>query len=216
MVSCLRSVNAKGLYKHYIGSSINLYERIRDHIKNQDSNVRLQRSIKKYGINSFILIIYYIQTDSNILLTDVETQVIKSFPKKSLFNFKMEATNLLGYKHTKKAISKMKLRFTNKENHPMFGKSHSAEALLRISKPGLLNPMFGKQHSLITKNKISLALSKRPIGLYSLDNKLIKVYMNQVELAKEYKVFKGTIGRYLRSGKIFEKKYLIKYIYNKS
>ena len=29
---------------------------------------------------------------------------------------------MLGYKHTKQAIEKMKLRFANKSNLPMFGK----------------------------------------------------------------------------------------------
>lgn len=48
--------------KQYIGSSLNLYSRLMDHIKGRDSNLRLQRSIKKYGckaINSFNLVIYY-------------------------------------------------------------------------------------------------------------------------------------------------------------
>lgn len=32
--------------KQYIGSSVNLYSRIMDHIKGRESNLRLQRSIK--------------------------------------------------------------------------------------------------------------------------------------------------------------------------
>jgi hypothetical protein len=31
-----------------------------------------------------------------------------------------------------------------KTHHPMFGKTHTKEALALISKPGELNPMFGK------------------------------------------------------------------------
>ena len=42
---------------------------------------------------------------------------------------------MLGYKHTKQAIEKMKLRFANKSNHPMFGKKHSESVLSLISKP---------------------------------------------------------------------------------
>jgi len=37
---------------------------------------------------------------------------------------KKEASSMLGYKQTKEAIEKMKLRFVDKENHPMFGKNH--------------------------------------------------------------------------------------------
>jgi len=41
--------------------------------------------------------------------------------------------------------------YKDKNNHPMFGKTHTLEALALISKPGELNPMFGKKHSEATK-----------------------------------------------------------------
>jgi group I intron endonuclease len=74
--------------KQYIGSSSNLYSRIMDHIKNRKSNLRLQKSIKKYDLKSFNLIIYYFHTDLNVLLTNIETTVISAFPFSSLFNLK--------------------------------------------------------------------------------------------------------------------------------
>lgn len=54
---------------------------------------------------------------------------------------------MLGYKHTAEAIAKIKLRLSNKKNHPMFGKTHTLEALQTISKPGEWNPMFNKKHN---------------------------------------------------------------------
>lgn len=63
---------------------------------------------------------------------------------------------MLGYKHTEEAIAKMKLRFVDKANHPMFGKKHDEFTLSLISKPGELNPMFGKNHSDATRELISL------------------------------------------------------------
>lgn len=48
---------------------------------------------------------------------------------------------MLGYKHTEEARRKMVEFFKNKNNHPMFGKKHTKEALALISKPGELNPM---------------------------------------------------------------------------
>ena len=60
-------------FKQYIGSSLNLYDRLIDHIKERDSNLRLQRSIKKYGLNSFNIVIYYFHSDPAVLLTDIET-----------------------------------------------------------------------------------------------------------------------------------------------
>jgi hypothetical protein len=74
--------------KQYIGSSLNLYSRLMNHIKGRDSNLRLQRSIKKYGLKSFCIVIYYFHTDLAVLLTDIETNVISAFPFSSLFNFK--------------------------------------------------------------------------------------------------------------------------------
>jgi hypothetical protein len=65
-----------------------------------------------------------------VLLTEIETEVIKSFPFEDLYNFKKEAVSMLGYKH-------------------------------------------------------------------------------QVEIADEYGLFKGTVGRYLKSGKLFLGKYYI-------
>jgi group I intron endonuclease len=96
-----------------------------DHIKGKDSNIRLQRSIKKYGLKNFYAVIYYLQKDTAVLLTDIETMVISAFPFSSLFNFKKKANSMLGYKHTKQAIEKMKSRFVHKTNHPMFGKTHN-------------------------------------------------------------------------------------------
>jgi hypothetical protein len=94
-----------------------------DHIKGIYSNLRLQRSIKKYDLKSFNIVIYYFHKDPTVLLTDIETIVISAFPFPSLFNFcKKEANSMLGYKHKKQAIEKMKSRFVNKINHLMFGK----------------------------------------------------------------------------------------------
>lgn len=148
--------------KQYIGSSLNLFDRLSNHIKGTSSNIRLQRSIAKHGLENFIIVIYYFHTDSNIILTDVETNFIQSFPFKNLYNFKKDAKSMLGYKHTNKAITKMKLRLANKLNHPMYGKRHTLEAIKAIGRPGELNPMFNKKHSIEVINKISISTSKTP------------------------------------------------------
>jgi group I intron endonuclease len=166
-----------------------------DHIKGVSSNIRLQRSIFKYGLDNFNFVIYYYHTDPAVKLTDIETEVIKSFPFEDLYNFKRDASYSLGYKHTAEAIQKMKKRLADKKKHPMYGKKHSLETLKAISKPGKLNPMFNKIHTSEAKKKISDALSKNPIGLYDINNNLLKTYKNQVELASEYNLFKGTIRR---------------------
>jgi group I intron endonuclease len=92
--------NLRGVYgiihikssKQYIGSSINLYARLMDHIKGRRSNIRLQRSIKKYNLKSFKIVIYFFylphHKNPTILLKDIETIIISAFPFSSLFNFK--------------------------------------------------------------------------------------------------------------------------------
>lgn len=198
--------------KQYIGSSKDLYQRISDHLKGRDSNSRLQRSILKYGIENFHLVIYYLHEDPAVILTDIETEVIKSFPFEDLYNYKKDATSSLGYKHTIEAIEKMKKRFINKANHPMYGKKHNKFALAKISKPGILNPMYGKKHTLEAKQKMSLAKSKFNLGLFDIDNNLIKTFINQLELAKYLNLSKMTISRYLKSGKLLLNKYFIRKI----
>ena len=86
------------------------------------------------------------------MLTDIETSVISSFPFSYLYNFKKGAISSLGYKHTKEAIEKMKLRFVNKAIHPMSGKKHDEFTLSLISNPGKLNSMFGKSIVLLLEN----------------------------------------------------------------
>ena len=126
-----------------------------DHLKGRDSNSRLQRSISKYGIENFKFYIYYFDLDASVILTDIETEVIKSFPFDTLYDYKREATSMLVSKHTIEALEKIKLRFKDKTKHPMhpmYGNNHDSFALLKISKPGKLNHMFGKKHNENTKN----------------------------------------------------------------
>ena len=54
------------------------------HIKGRDSNLRLQRSIRKDGLKNFKIVIYYFHKDPAVLLTDIETTVISAFPFSSL------------------------------------------------------------------------------------------------------------------------------------
>jgi hypothetical protein len=73
----------------------------------------------------------------------------------------------------------LKAHYLNKNNHPMYGKSHTSECpkgtKLLISKPGSLNPMFGKNHNLEAKIKISNRLSS-PVTLYNNKNQYILTF----------------------------------------
>lgn len=111
-----------------------------------------------------------------------------------MYHFKKE-----GYKHTNE-----KKKLVDKTNH-----THTLESIKARSKSGELNPMFNKTHSSETKKKRSFYLSKTRIGLYNIDNKLIKTFVNQVELAAKFGVFKTTIHKIRKTiskkNNIFEK-----------
>lgn len=201
----------------YIGSVKDFYLRLNEHLNNKKSNVALQKSFVKYGLDKFHFYIYeHFTYQSKIIsskaLTDLETSYIKKFHFDTLYNFKANATSSLGYKHTEEARLKMKEYYKNKTNHPMFGKTHSKKALALISKPGELNPMFGRKHSEVTRFIISERKSKYPlgVGLYDLDGNLISKFKNNVELAKHLNISKVTVGKYLNLGLVYNNTYRFK------
>nr|YP_010710785.1 hypothetical protein P2Z26_mgp31 [Gonatophragmium mori]WCZ71149.1 hypothetical protein [Gonatophragmium mori] len=102
--------------------------------------------------------------------------------------------------------------YKNKKNHPMFGKSHTKEAIALISKPGKLNPMFGKSHSKETLAILSKKKNKYPlgVGIYDLDDSLILKFNNNVEIANHLGISKVTVGKYLNSGLVYNKIYKFK------
>lgn len=138
--------------KQYVGSAKDLYTRLTEHISNKKSNKALQNAFDKYGLDKFNFCIYeYFSYDSKAIsskaLTDLETSYIEKFEFSTLYNFMRTATSLTGYKHTAEARLKMVKRLEDKNNHPMFGKTHDKDTLKLISKPGELNPMFGQKHA---------------------------------------------------------------------
>ena len=201
----------------YIGSAKDFYLRLNEHLGNKKSNLALQNALAKYGLDKFKFCIYeYFTSESKIVsskgLTDLETSYISKFKFDTLYNFKATATSSLGYKHTEQARLKMIEYYKDKSNHPMFGQTHSKEAIALISKPGELNPMFGKKHNETTKAIMSNKKNKYPlgVGIFDLDGNLISKFNNNVELAKHLNISKVTVGKYLNSGLVYNKIYCFK------
>jgi group I intron endonuclease len=126
----------KGIYgffckidnKLYVGSSENLVKRFNEHIKNQKSNIKLQRAILKYGLNNFYYIVFeFYNLNDKVLLIDIETIYLSSFKIEYLYNFKLIARSMLGYKHTIETKQKMLNRYS-KYQHPFLGKHHTMKA----------------------------------------------------------------------------------------
>ena len=207
-------LNKSGIYSficildglRYIGSSNNFYKRLLDHLAGRKRNLALQRAFSKYGKDNFKFVIYSYSSYSLPSIIDLETFYISYFPLDRLYNFTSTATSMYGYRHTDQAIQKMKNRFQDITNHPMFGKTHTPEAKALISKPGSLNPRFGITLSSETREKISAKLST-PVSLYDKDMNYILTFKNNTELAFYIECHKVTIGRYLKSGKLYQNRY---------
>lgn len=120
--SIINTINGK----QYIGSAVDLYLRLNEHLSGRKSNKALQIAINKYGLGSFKYHIYEFFTLTDIfrnspgikLITDLETFYLKKFDLNMLYNFKHNASNMLGYKHSEEAKQKMSDRFKDKINHP--------------------------------------------------------------------------------------------------
>jgi len=106
--------NSKGIYgffckvnhKLYIGSSVHLVNRFKEHIKGRHSNYRLQGAFSKYGLNNFYYVIFeYYNPEYENSLMELETFYLSKFKVEYLYNFKYIANSLLGYKHSVEALS---------------------------------------------------------------------------------------------------------------
>jgi group I intron endonuclease len=194
-----------------------LYLRLNEHLSNRKSNRALQIAISKYGLENFNFCIYEYftyenKTTSFKLLTELETMYINKFKFSNLYNFLKNASSSEGYKHTESAKQKMVERFKDKTNHPFWGKHHDESSKSFISKPGLLNPMFGKTHSEKTKDLIRSKKVKYPngVGIYDLDNNMVKRFDYASDLAIYLNVSKVTVSKYINKGLVFKGKYYLK------
>lgn len=168
--------------------------------------MKLQRAILNYGLCNFYYIIFeFHNSDNKDLLVEIETLFLSYFKLRYLYNFKIIATSMLGYKHNSIAKADMKERYKTSK-HPLLGKHHSilSKKKISIATQGINNPMFGKKHSNKTKDLMSLIKSK-PVYFYILINKkfeLTQIYPNSVCVVKLLNLHKTTIGKYIKIKKL--------------
>lgn len=72
--------------------------------------------------------------------------------------------------------------------------------------------MYGKTQTMETKDLISQKMSKYPlgVGIYDLDNNLIKNFRNNTQLAEYLNISRVTVGKYLNNKLVYDKKYYFK------
>jgi group I intron endonuclease len=150
--SFLNLVNSK----RYIGQSVDVDKRIKEHFyelrTNQDNCKRLQNAWNKYGYQNFV-VETIISTENNFkpeqlkcFLDFLEESFIKSYDSfHNGYNMSFGGEGSVGFKHSeesKEKISKSK----SGEKHPFYGKKrpeHSENMKGRFV--GEKSPMFGKE-----------------------------------------------------------------------
>jgi len=136
--------------KVYIGSSIHIPKRWKEHIRHLDSNEHtnqyLQNSWNQNGKDNFEFLIAEECDISNLLIVEQKwLDTTKSYEPENGYNICQYAGNTLGRFHTEEARKKISENHhdVSGENNPMFG---------------VPSPNLGKRHSEETKNKISQKL----------------------------------------------------------
>lgn len=150
-IYCIKNIKSN---KIYIGSSNNLYYRIKDHkvrlLEKKHSNDHMQKSFNSTGIEYFTLSIlkFTIVADKHILEKYEQYYIDTLKPE---YNILKEAYKNSSYKHTPEAIEKIRLSG--------IGRKTNNKTVIQ-----LLNNIIINEYSSILKASISNNINKGNIG----------------------------------------------------
>lgn len=234
--------NKSGIYgflcksnnKLYIGYSVQLSDRLSRHLNGTKSNVLLQISINKYGLEYFIFIIFeYCKPEELISLEQFyinelkpEYNILKIAGSSLGFSHSEESKALMSkiksgenhpnygktlYSETKALMSQamISLNRTGK-NHPYYGKTHFSETktLMSLTRLGKNNSMFGRTHSAESKAKMG-AIQGNIIFVYNSDGSLANTFTLIRKAKKYFNCSPSTIQRYVYTNQLFQDKWIL-------
>jgi group I intron endonuclease len=141
---CTNSINGKT----YIGfTNKELNKRITEHkcAAKNGSEYLIHKSIRKYGLESFVWECLYESTDKEYVLTFMEKYFIHEYNSYYENGFGYNMTfggqgGMLGKKHTDKTKQKLKEARAKRTVEPMLGKKHSNSSKEKMSLTRLNNP----------------------------------------------------------------------------
>jgi len=226
-----RWINRSSGYS-YVGQSTNLSGRFKNYFNksylSSKKNSTICRALLKYGYSNFNLeILEYCNIS---ILQEREQYYLDKF--NPIYNILKIAGSSRGFKHSK--LTKIKISKSLKgvyvgEKSGMFGRVHSKETkeLMSIKKAGDNNPLYGKTHSDKTKELLRLKklgrvhseatkklISKargNPVNIYEKDSEgkfvLVGAFVSTRKAAEFLGISKGSVTRYLQSGKLFNYRY---------
>lgn len=192
-------INKNDLTKTYVGSSTNLWERIRYHIrlannKNYTYRSLLYKGVVKHKWEGFKLIILEtVENNKEILLTRKQYYLDLFKP---YYNILSEAGSTAG------RVSSMETR--DKISKSLTGKSHSVKTKLKMNKAHK-KKVFSED----TKAKLS-----KKVFIYSFNSEtkviiLHKSFSSCIEAAKYLDCCTHTISRYLNKNKLYKNQWML-------
>jgi len=188
----------------YIGSSKCLDNRFIAHFIKCDTNPRLQNAISKYGHEHFVFHILEFVPENMLVLREQYylDLIFNNLPATLIYNMLPAAYSNLGYKATEETRAKL--------SASLKGNIKLSEALI-----GNINAA-GSERTKEVRAQISKSIEgntnrAKAVFVYSsLNNILIYSFITREETAKFFGVSHQTIRNYLKSGKVFQNKYIFR------
>lgn len=168
-------------HKKYIGQSVDIKRRFRDHRwalrHNKHENDHLQKSFNKYGIDCFVFEVICECTQENI--DELERYYIEYYDAtNSDKGYNYETGGVINKKASDGLINKFKQTRACKENNGMYGKHHSEETKALMREAAL-----GRVLSQETKDKLSAShIGKNAKPLYCIEADMS--FLSSAEAAK--------------------------------
>lgn len=158
-------IENKNTGQRYVGQSIHIYQRWKEHINSSNMSMRIDRAIKKHGAENFELkVICEIEQNDDLLNAMEEYYIWEYNTFEDDFHYNLTKGGeapMRGRRHTdatKEKISKATYGFKHtpeskeKISKAMYGKNNP-----NYGKKGKEHPCFGSKRTLKTKQKISEA-----------------------------------------------------------
>lgn len=174
--------------KTYIGSSININVRKRNHFNNlrsrRHTNSKLQNHYNKYGVDDLIFEIIETTNDPNEVLKIEQKYIDKLDTFKTGFNMSPNAGNSLGRKHseeTKMKISKIQSDKTLSEDHrKKISRSSMGRVQTEETRKKLSEATKGKPKSESARKNMSISAKNRPPISEETRQKLSKISKERI------------------------------------
>ena len=197
--------------KTYVGSSVNMYSRIKGYLSLNKLHGIIGKGLRKYGTNGFVILIILFPNATRPSVLALEQSILDS--RVCAYNILPTAGSSAGVKHSEETKGKMSAAQKGKNRSEETkekisasrkGKTHSDETKTKISAS-----KQGHKHSEETKAKLSAAGFNRgqPVYLYlvqALGLELSASYLNRIRASEHLRISKTTVSNYIKNRTLFE------------